>query len=102
MPNIQILNGNGEAATYSNVDEVELPTPEGGTAVFVSRHMIQNQKQSDWNQADETQADFIRNKPSFATAEDVAAMLASAGVLSPVADENSRLLVDGEHNFYIW
>ncbi len=102
MPNIQILNGSGEAVTYSDVDEVELPTPEGGTAVFVSRHLIQNQKQSDWNQTDETRADFIRNKPAFATAEDVAAMLACAGVIAPVADGNNRLLTDSEHNFYIW
>lgn len=63
MPNVILKDENGVGQPYPNVDTVLLNTEDGGTAAYVSEHLIQNQIQADWNQTDDTQPDYIKNKP---------------------------------------
>lgn len=64
MPDVILKDQYGEDVTYPDVDTVLLNT-EGGTATYVSEHLIQNQAQADWNQTDDTQPDYIKNKPFY-------------------------------------
>lgn len=43
-----------------------------------------NQIQSDWNQEDETQADFIKNKPDIATNDDAIDCLIEQKYITPI------------------
>lgn len=65
MANINVLLPDGSEETYYNVETVSYDSASevGGTEVFVSEHLIRAQAQSDWNQVDESQPDFIKNKP---------------------------------------
>lgn len=65
MPDISLLNKDSVATAHSDVDELEVDTQDGGTTKYVSEHLILEQKQSDWNQTDDTQVDFIKNKPDI-------------------------------------
>lgn len=70
MANVVLKDQNGVENTYSDIDTVLLNTEDGGTATYVSEHLIQNQVQADWNQTDSTQPDYIKNKPETFEAED--------------------------------
>lgn len=63
MSDVILKDQSGNDVAYENVDSVLLNTTDGGTATYVSEHLIQNQVQADWNQTDETQPDYIKNKP---------------------------------------
>ena len=53
-------------------------------------------KQVDWNQTDETQKDFIKNKPDE---EDALELVSEMGIIDPVTDETGAVLTD--ENGYI-
>lgn len=55
-------------------------------------------KQSDWNQTDETQLDFIKNKP---TEKDAIAILAEMNFVEPVANADGSVFTDGDGNVYV-
>lgn len=59
-------------------------------------------KQPDWNQADETANDFIKNKPEMATDEDVINALIEADLLCAVADADGNILADESENILLW
>ena len=69
MSDVILLDENGVEQTYSDVDTVLLNTTDGGTATYVSEHLIQNQVQADWDQTDDTQPDYIKNKPEAFASE---------------------------------
>ena len=48
---------------------------------YVESELPQNSVQSDWNQNDETKADYIKNKPSIATNDDAMDFLAEIGII---------------------
>ena len=79
-----------EEYVEQKISEIEL----SGGASFV-------QVQSDWDEEDDSSAAFIQNKPEILTAADVTAMLASAGVVVPVAVEDNLLLTDSDDDIYI-
>lgn len=70
--------------------------------------------QSDWNQTDETKADYIKNKPTILTEEDVVELIASGGIpvvyilsadakdgdLCLYAPQNTLTLADSEKRIY--
>lgn len=58
--NVITQNAQGDAVVHENVSGVELLTESGGTATFIHDAEI---KQSDWNQTDIGQKDYIKNKP---------------------------------------
>ena len=60
---VVLKNYHGTPVTYEGVNYVALKKTDGGTAMFVSEHLVQNQVQADWAQTDETAVDYIKNKP---------------------------------------
>lgn len=64
MPDILLVNRINEEDEYQNTDSVVLNTIDGGTATYVSEHLIQNQVQADWDETDDTSPAYIRNKPA--------------------------------------
>ena len=56
--------------------------------------------QSDWNQNDDTQPDYIKNKPSIATNDDTMDFLAEMGMITPVANSNGEILTSSSNEIY--
>ena len=56
--------------------------------------------QSDWNQNDATQPDYIKNKPSIATNDDTMDFLAETGMITPVANSNGEILTSPSNEIY--
>ena len=56
--------------------------------------------QSDWNQNDDTQPDYIKNKPSIATNDDSMDFLAEMGMITPVANSNGEILTSSSNEIY--
>lgn len=53
--------------------------------------------QADWNETDETQSDYIKNKPSDIDAMELAMEFE---LISPVADENGSIYTDENGAIY--
>ena len=56
--------------------------------------------QSDWNQNDDTQPDYIKNKPSIATNDDSMDFLAEMGMITPVTNSNGEILTSPSNEIY--
>ena len=56
--------------------------------------------QSDWNQNDDTQPDYIKNKPSIATNDDSMDFLAEMGMITPVENSNGEILTSSSNEIY--
>ena len=56
--------------------------------------------QSDWNQNDATQPDYIKNKPSIATNDDSMDFLAEMGMIIPVTNSNGEILTSPSNEIY--
>ena len=56
--------------------------------------------QSDWNQNDDMQPDYIKNKPSIATNDDSMDFLAEMGMITPVANSNGEILTSSSNEIY--
>ena len=52
--------------------------------------------QSDWNETDETQINFIKNKPNIATDDEVMALLSTENIVTPVADASGYIYLDSD------
>ena len=59
---------------------------------------MSEQTQSDWNQTDETQNDYIKNKPIEETEDDALELLAEMGVLEVTVDTDGSILTDENNN----
>ncbi|MBO5435879.1 hypothetical protein J6A31_08805 [bacterium] len=70
MADVLLKNASGQEESYEDIDTVTLKTTDGGTTTYVSEHLILNQVQADWNQTDDTQPDYIKNKPETFESED--------------------------------
>ena len=55
---------------------------------------------SDWNQNDETAADYIKNKPLIATNDDAMDFLAEMGMIIPVTNSNGEILISPSNEIY--
>ena len=56
--------------------------------------------QSDWNQNDDTQPDYIKHKPSIARNDDTVDFLAETGMITPVANSNGEILTSSSNEIY--
>lgn len=74
MADVVLKDSSGAEQTYPDVDEIEIPNTEDGTERFVSERLIQNQVQANWSQTDQTQPDYIRNKPEIIKKSDLASV----------------------------
>lgn len=53
--------------------------------------------QSDWNQNDETQLDYIKNKPNE---DDALILIAEMGLIDPISDEDGAIYTDENNLIY--
>ena len=67
---------------------------------YVESELPQNSVQSDWNQNDETKADYIKNKPSIATNDDAMDLLSEIGIISPITNSNGEILISTSNEIY--
>ena len=67
---------------------------------YVESELPQNSVQSDWNQNDETKADYIKNKPSIATNDDAMDFLAEIGIIEPITNSNGEILTSASNEIY--
>lgn len=67
---------------------------------YVESELPQNSVQSDWNQNDEIKADYIKNKPSIATNDDVMDLLAEIGIIEPITNSNGEILISASNEIY--
>lgn len=67
-------------------------------AIFAKKEDL---KQSDWNQADTTKIDFIKNKPQELSDEEFFAWLNEAKVVEPVATNSGKLYTTNDNKIYI-
>ena len=67
---------------------------------YVESELPQNSVQSDWNQNDETKADYIKNKPLIATNDDVMDLLAEIGIIEPITNSNGEILISASNEIY--
>ena len=56
--------------------------------------------QSDWNQSDDMQPDYIKNKPSTATNDDSMDFLAEMGMITPVTNSTGEILISPSNEIY--
>lgn len=56
--------------------------------------------QSDWNQSDDMQQDYIKNKPSTATNDDSMDFLAEMGMITPVTNSTGEILISPSNEIY--
>ena len=56
--------------------------------------------QPDWNQNDETTADYIKNKPLIATDDDVLDFFADIAVIIPVTNLSGEILISSSNEIY--
>lgn len=67
---------------------------------YIESEIPQNSVQSDWNQNDETKADYIKNKPSIATNDDAMDFLAEIGIIEPITNSNGEILISASNEIY--
>lgn len=67
---------------------------------YVESELPQNSVQSDWNQNDETKADYIKNKPSIATNDDAMDFLSEIGIIEPITNSNGEILIGASNEIY--
>lgn len=67
---------------------------------YVESELPQNSVQSDWNQNDETKADYIKNKPSIATNDDAMDFLSEIGIIEPITNSNGEILISASNEIY--
>ena len=67
---------------------------------YVERELPHNSVQSDWNQNDETKADYIKNKPSIATNDDAMDFLAEMGIITPVKNSAGEIFFSPSNEIY--
>ena len=68
--------------------------------IYVESELPQNSVQSDWNQNDETKADYIKNKPSIATNDDAMDLLSEIGIIEPITNSNGEILISASNEIY--
>lgn len=56
--------------------------------------------QSDWNQNDETQPDYIKNRPLIATNDDILNFLVDIGAVVPITNLAGEILISSSDEIY--
>ena len=87
LPNPNPLNFTGAVkGSYDGSEATNIKIPE--------------QVQTDWNQNDSTEADYIKNKPSTATNDDSMDFLAEMGMITPVTNSTGEILISPSNEIY--
>ena len=56
--------------------------------------------QPDWNQNDDTQPDYIKNRPLLATDDDVLDLLVGIGAITPITTLGGEILISSSDDIY--
>lgn len=56
--------------------------------------------QPDWNQNDNTQPDYIKNRPSIAADDDVLDLLVGIGAITPITNLSGEILISSSNEIY--
>ena len=56
--------------------------------------------QPDWNQNDNTQPDYIKNRPSIATNDDALDLLVGIGAITPITNLSGEILISSSDEIY--
>ena len=56
--------------------------------------------QPDWNQNDNTQPDYIKNRPSTATNDDALDLLVGIGAITPITNLSGEILISSSDEIY--
>ena len=56
--------------------------------------------QPDWNQNDNTQPDYIKNRPSIATNDDALDLLVDIGAITPITNLSGEILISSSDEIY--
>ena len=78
------------------VRETEVATLNG----YVESMIAAKAPVPDWNQSNETAADYIKNKPLIATNDDAIDFLAEMGMIIPVTNSNGEILTSPSNEIY--
>ena len=89
---VDSIDGKGlSTEDYTTEEKTKLASIAEGAEVNV---------QADWNQNDETTADYIKNKPLIATDDDVLDFLVDIGVIIPVTNLSGEILISSSNEIY--
>ena len=56
--------------------------------------------QPDWNQNDNTQPDYIKNRPLIATDDDILDLLVGIGAITPITNLGGEILISSSNEIY--
>jgi hypothetical protein len=98
----------GHAAIPKSLLAVPTPTEEDAGKVFSAgedgsvgwTELKVLFPQPDWNQSDNMQLDYIKNKPSIATNDDSMDFLAEMGIITPVTNFAGEILISPSNEIY--
>lgn len=65
------------------------------------KEKLENVSQPDWNQIDDSQLDFIKNKPDVATDEDIIDLMLDMDMMPVVQDTDGTVLVDSDNTIIL-
>ena len=71
-----------------------------GDAIRALSEKISGIPQADWNQNDDTQPDYIKNKPLIATNDYTMDFLADMGMITPVTNSSGEILISPSNEIY--
>ena len=74
----------------------------GDTSVSEQINTAITESVADWNQNDETAADYIKNKPEIATDDEIIELLMQEDMFPVVQDSDGSVLADENDNILLW
>lgn len=77
-----------------------LNTLVGDTTVLDQINSALVNNQPDWNQNNETTADYIKNKPLIATDDDILNFLVDMGAIVPITNSSGEILISSSNEIY--
>ena len=75
-------------------------TPENTNPSVLATLLSGLNKQSDWNQNDDTQPDYIKNRPLIATNDDILNFLVDIGAVVPITNLAGEILISSSDEIY--
>ena len=75
-------------------------TPENTNPSVLATLLSGLNEQSDWNQNDDTQPSYIKNRPLIATNDDILNFLVDIGVVVPITNLAGEILISSSDEIY--
>lgn len=98
---INFIPMKGEIIVYSKDENYSYDRIKIGDGIKKVKELPFINLQSDWNQTDDTQKDFIKNKPEEATDEEIMDVLLEVGILPALVDTDGAIYTDDSNNILL-